>query len=481
MANKYDPSKNSSPFSFRNNTAEVPGKAASVAESGKRGADPFGVKAPGQDKSNRTGANSLFAPPSKKQDDPGVSYGYSKSLFGHKDEVSAYTAQMNARHAMDGRLRAILIAAVLTVVFIPLFTVLPKGLFGSGMPHLSPAYLIESFSLNVTGLVNWLTGGPVTSGVSIVFWQTAAIAFVGAALAVNGCVFQGALKNALAAPSTLGVTSGATLGTLLYTLAFGVPATAEVFTVVQSSQLREQLSNMDIPSYLFATQGRALCSMAGCFIVVALILLIAHIAGRGKVSKVALLIAGQVFAALVTGVIAVIRSYLMLYGTEAQQQALMTIVGGSVSSITGALSFCTLVVPIVIGLIIIMFMRFRLNLLAFGDEEAKSMGISTMATRNTVIIVCTAITGVVISFVGSVGFVGFLVPHLARKIVGPDFRYLVPASALFGSVFLLVAYYLMEMTSIFSGSLGTLTSLVGAVFFLIAVIRERAKGNVDWI
>lgn len=487
MARERKNDANSSPFSFGRDSS-VPGKGAvpkqvnGVAEGRRRGGDPFGVGVPGQGEPGAApSGGSLFAPPSGKQEDPGAAYGYSKSLFGHKDEVSVYTAQMDAKNALDGRVRSILIAAVLTIVLIPLIIILPKGLLGSGSPGISPAYIVEAMAANITGLVNWLTGGPVTTGASILFWQIAALAFVGAALAVNGCVFQGALMNALAAPSTLGVMSGATLGTLVYTLAFGVPATAEIFTVIQASELREQLGQMDVGSYLFATQGRALCSMAGCFIAVGLVLLVAHIAGRGKVSKVALLIAGQVFAALITGVIAVIRTYLLFYGTEEQQQALLTIVGGDISTVTGPLSFAVLVVPLVVGIAIIMAMRFRLNLLAFGDEEAKSMGISTMRTRNTVILVCTALTGVVVSFVGAVGFVGFLVPHLARKVVGPDFRYLVPASALFGSVFLLVAYYLMQATSIFSGSLGTLTSLVGAVFFLIAVIRERARGNVDWV
>ena len=479
-AQRYSP-PGQSPFSFGSSSTDVPGKTTSVADGMGMGKDPFGVKAPGQSQAPSMGADSLFGPPSKREEDPGVAYGYSKSLFGHKDEVSVYTAQMDARHAMDKRLRAILIAAILTLVFIPLFTVLPKGLFGTGVTAPTIAHIVESFSSNVTGMVNWLTGGPVTTGISIVFWQVAAIAFVGAALATNGCVFQGALKNPLASPSTLGVMSGATLGTLIYALAFGVPQTAEVFTVIQASELREQLSQMDPLTYIFATQGRALLSMVGSFIVVGLILLVAHIAGRGKVSKVGLLIAGQVFAALITGVIAIIRSYLMLYGTEEQQQALMAVVGGDISSITGLMSFCALVIPVVVGLVVIMIMRFRLNLLAFGDEEAKAMGISTAFTRNTMIFVCTALTGVVVSFVGNVGFVGFLVPHMARKVVGPDFRYLIPASALFGSTFLLVSYYFMQLTGAFSGSIGTLTSLVGAAFFFVVVIRERARGNADWV
>ena len=476
MAGK-DQTTGSSPFSFRPSDASVPGQADSVADGHRAGSDPFGSVS-----GSGAGDNPLFSAPAKGADDPGVAYGYRRSLRGHRDEVSVYTAQMDARHALDRRNAVLIVAGVLVLLLIPVLTVLPIGLFGSGAPALTPAYLIDSLGSNITGLANWMTGGPVTSGVSVLFWQTIAAAVVGAALALNGCVFQGALKNALAAPSTLGVMSGGTLGTLIYTLAFGVPASvAAANEAVKASELEAELAAMDWPSYLFATQGRALCSMAGCFIIVALVLLIAHIAGRGKVSKVALLIAGQVFAALITGVIAIIRQYLMYYGTVEQQEAIQSILGGSISTIVDGPDLLILAVPLVIGAIVIMLMRNRLNLLAFNDDEAKSMGINTLATRNFAIIVCTILTGVAVSFVGSVGFVGFLVPHLARKAVGPNLRYLVPASLLFGAIFLMLANYLMNLTSIFSGSLGTLTSLVGILFFLGMAVRERARGNVDWI
>lgn len=494
-------SNNPSPFAFKSrdaaavpgqNAADVPGRNATgapgqeiagsarsaqgVADARGGKGDPFGFR-----EQAKKQQDSLFAPPSKESQDPGAALGYTKSLFGHKDEVSVYTAQMDARNAVDSRVKIIMLLAVAAIVLVPLCTILPKGLIGAGAPPLTPAYLFESFAGNVEGLVNWVAGGPVTTGVSIIFWQTAAIAFVGAALALNGCVYQGALNNALASPSTLGVMSGATLGTLVYTMAFAVPESADVFTITQSSEVSAKLSSLDLPGYLLATQGRALFSVAGCFTVVALILVIAHIAGRGKVSKVALLIAGQVFTALITGVIAVMRTYIMRYGTLQEQEALSSMVGGSVTSITGPLSFCVLVVPLAIGMVVIMAMRQRLNILAFDEDEAKSMGTNTTAVRNATVIICTLLTGIVVSFVGSVGFVGFLVPHLARKLVGPNFRFLIPASALLGAVYLLLADYLMKATTLFSGSLGTLTSLLGVVFFLVIAIRERARGNVSWV
>ena len=485
----------SSPFTFNKGTSSVPGQGvpgqgvpgakASVpgalagdATQGRRGSKRGASLLSG---ASGNDGSALFAAPEEGQTDPGMAYGYRKSLFKRKDEVSIYTEQMDARTALDHRVKVIAGSCVLVVVLIFLVPILPTGLFGMGRDFPTPALVIEAFSTNIGGFINWVTGGPVTTGISITFWQTVAVAVAGATLALNGCIFQGALKNALAAPSTLGIMSGGTLGTIIFTLLFGVSASGEAITVIRASELAEQMEQMDIGSYLLATQGRALFSMAGCFIIVALVLLIAHIAGRGKVSKVGLLIAGQVFTALITGVITVIRYYIIYYGTEEQLAAMQRIIGGSVTDFTSPLSLVPLVVPVFIGICIIMAVRFRLNLLAFHDEEARTMGIKTTTTRNLVIIVCTVLTGVVVSYVGSVGFVGFLVPHIARKVIGPDFRYLVPASMLFGSIFLLLAYYFMNLTTLFSGSLGTLTALVGAVSFLVIAIRQRARGDVDWI
>ena len=109
------------------------------------------------------------------------------------------------------------------------------------------------------------------------------------------------------------------------------------------------------------------------------------------------------------------------------------------------------------------------------------MGISTMATRNFMVAICTIMTALVVSFCGTVGFVGFLIPHIARRIVGPDFRYYIPASICMGAIYLLLAHYIMNLGGFLAGSLGTFTSLIGVVFFIAVAIRQRARGNVDWI
>lgn len=394
-------------------------------------------------------------------------------------EAAAYVAQLQQKKIHDRRVRVFATSLVIALVLLPVLTILPTGVFsGNGM---TLALFLEQTGTNIVVLANWITGGSVVSGISVVFLQMLAAGIVGAALALNGCIYQGALNNALASPSTLGVVSGGTLGTLAYTLVLGVPASVGTATIVQASDVQAQLDAMDIWTYVLESQARFLFSLVGCLIVVGLILCISHIAGRGKTSKVALLIAGQVFATLITGVEAVIKSYINFYGSLEQQEALASVVGGSINAISNWISLAVLAIPLVIGAIIIICMRGRLNVLAFDPDEAKTMGLSVTATRNFVIVVCTILTGVVVSMVGSIGFVGFIIPHIARRIVGPDFRFLVPVSMTFGAVFLMLCNYLMNMTGILTGALGVFTSLIGAVFFLVVVIKERRAGNVEWV
>ena len=429
-------------------------------------------------------AGSLFTR-RKGEDALGPQYGYDKRRVRKHDEVSVYNQQMDKRYAMDARTRTLVLLTVLVIVLIPLFVITPSGwLTADGLQNGLAGWL-DLLQSNLRAFGNWVSGVPDGNGISIVFFQTLVVAVVGAALALNGAVYQGAMKNALASPSTLGVMSGGTLGTVVYLLVFMLPETDELVEkgveIHQASEVASYFHSLGLVDYIAVAWGRALCSIAGCFIVVGLVLLIAYIAGRGKVSKSALIIAGQVFAAVISGAIGVVRTYLTVYGSDAQVEAIRTTVGGSVTSVMNLVDVALIVVPLLIGFVIIMRLRFKLNLLAFGDDEARSLGIRAAGTRNAVIIVCTIMTAVVVSFCGNVGFVGFLVPHVARKVVGPDLRYLIPASALVGAVYLLIANYVMSLGSILSASLGTFTSLIGVVFFIVAIVSQRRRGNADWI
>lgn len=110
------------------------------------------------------------------------------------------------------------------------------------------------------------------------------------------------------------------------------------------------------------------------------------------------------------------------------------------------------------------------------------MGISTTRTRNLMVGLCTVMTALVVSFTGPVGFVGFMVPHIARRIIGPEFRYLLPATAALGAILVLLANWVANMgiPGIETGSAGVFTSVVGCVFFLITAFKTKGEKRAEW-
>ena len=136
-------------------------------------------------------------------------------------------------------------------------------------------------------------------------------------------------------------------------------------------------------------------------------------------------------------------------------------------------------VPLLVCMVVVLLMRRRLTLLSFGDDEAAAMGINVGRTRYAMIAVCTAMTAVAISFCGHVAFLGFISAHIARRIVGPDFRFLLPASLFTGAGLLTFIQYLCQSGLPFTdpNSAGTVCSVVGAIVFLGLVLSEWGKGR----
>jgi iron complex transport system permease protein len=127
---------------------------------------------------------------------------------------------------------------------------------------------------------------------------------------------------------------------------------------------------------------------------------------------------------------------------------------------------------ILIGIIPIYLLRWRINVLSLGDEEAKSMGIHTGRLRLAVVLGATLITSASVSVSGLIGWVGLVVPHLARMLVGSDYRRLLPASLLLGGGFLLIVDNFARLLATSEIPIGILTAFVGAPFFLYLILKE---------
>ena len=280
-------------------------------------------------------------------------------------------------------------------------------------------------------------------------------ALVGAALAASGVALQALLRNPLADPFVLGVSGGAALGGSLVLAASGLLGSAAGLGALAAS-------------------GSAVAAgaAAGATASTALVFALGRIGGR-LVPEAALLV-GVVFNAFAAGVVTLLK---VMAPPDQAARMLYWLTGSFGYASAGALSAgATLVAASLAGLVAL---SGRLNLLSLGDEEASSLGVEVGRARGAVFLAASIATGAAVALAGMVGFVGLIVPHFLRRSFGPDHRILVPAAALFGAAFLLVADLGARMAFVAFGSeppVGALTALAGGPFFLWLLRRSERTG-----
>jgi iron complex transport system permease protein len=129
--------------------------------------------------------------------------------------------------------------------------------------------------------------------------------------------------------------------------------------------------------------------------------------------------------------------------------------------------------PMLLGVIPLLLLRWRINVLSLGDEEARALGVNTGRLRLIVILCATLMTASAVSISGMIGWVGLVIPHLARMVVGPNYKILLPASTLIGATYLLLVDDLARLLCTTELPLGVLTSLIGAPFFLFLLVYSK--------
>lgn len=365
--------------------------------------------------------------------------------------------------------------------FVVLFAVmiLPTQMFYEFTTDMTPAAFIS----RVTGNFGALMGVFVGNGgeYETRFMAVLVCAVSGAALGICGSAYQGAFNNPLAAPKTLGVMAGGALGGLIYVvflrgLGPQMPSSNAAFTYAQR---QEWLATLNPLEWLWQTYGMSLCSILGCCLVVTIVVFITSVLSRGKLSNIIVIIFGTVFAASVTALISFARYWYTMDGDIDTADALKSIENYTMVSTYHYTDLLIVVLPIVLLMAVTLLMSKRLTVLSFGDDEAASMGINVNKSRLMLIAVCTVMTALSISFCGHVAFLGFISGHLARRIVGPNFKYLLPASLFTGGLLLTVVQYLCEsglpLTS--ANAAGSVTSILGSILFLIMVLSQWKKGG----
>jgi iron complex transport system permease protein len=273
-------------------------------------------------------------------------------------------------------------------------------------------------------------------------------ALVGAALACSGVVLQAIMRNPLADPFILGISSGAGLGAILAILS-------------------------GITWSFWAGSPIAVFAFAGAIATVWLVWSIAYFAGQSQVTS--LLLAGVVVNAFFSAVI-------MFLTSVAKSEQLRSTIYWLMGNITEKDSSTLLagVVCILSGIILLFGISNKLNIISLGKYEAQGLGVDIEKTKFLAFGATAFITAVAVSLSGLIGFVGLIVPHAVRLIFGPDHRRLLPLSAIIGGIFLIIADTLAR--TIFGQEqlpVGVITAIAGGPFFLILLARYTKK--VSWI
>ena len=285
------------------------------------------------------------------------------------------------------------------------------------------------------------TWGPETEVVvlSIRLPRILAALLVGSALSVSGAAYQGLFRNPMVSPDILGVSAGAALGAALAILFGGAMLQIQVCAFVG---------------------GLLAVSASGA--------IGAALAQRGDpvlVMVLAGIIIGTLFAALVS----------LVKFVADPNNTLPTItywLMGGLGAVT--LGDLAAVAPaIVVGVAVLTRLGWTLNVMSFGDDEARALGLSTRRLRLVVVVCATLATAAAVSISGLIGLVGLIVPHLGRMLVGPDHRRLLPVAALLGGGYLLAVDDLARSLFAVELPLGIVTSLIGAPFFIYLLARGQ--------
>ncbi len=263
---------------------------------------------------------------------------------------------------------------------------------------------------------------------------------VGAALSCAGAAYQGMFKNPLVSPDILGASAGAGFGaciaiyfsssvTVIQLAAFGCGLAAVGFACLINAKL-------DYDPILGLVLGGILIS--------------------------------SLFSAATSAI-----KYLADANDKLPEITFWLM--GSLSSIN-VRDVVSILAPMITGFVLLILFRWRLNVLAFGEEEARSLGVNTKHLRLIIIVASTLLSASAVSICGMVGWIGLVIPHLGRAVTGPDFRTLMPVTAVLGGTYLLLVDDLARCLGSVEVPLGILTAILGIPFFVI-IFKQNVKGE----
>jgi iron complex transport system permease protein len=298
------------------------------------------------------------------------------------------------------------------------------------------AFAVGRYPISVSEIFSVLFGQQVSPNVETVVLQVRgprvlAALVVGAALAAAGTAYQGMFRNPLVSPDILGVSTGAALGAVL-----------AIF-------LSLNVALIQLSAFLGGLLAVGLVYFVGSRL-------------RGHDPLLALVLTGVVIGTLLGSAIALLKYLADPYN---QLPAITYWLLGSLAAITPKEILYS--IPLILaGLAPMLLLRWRMNLLALPDDEARALGVDTRKLRTLIVAAATLMTAAAVAVSGIIGWVGLLIPHAARLLVGPDFGRLLPLAMLLGAAFLLAVDTLCRTIATIEVPPGVLTALIGTPFFL---------------
>lgn len=332
----------------------------------------------------------------------------------------------------DQQYRIVLLGLFLALVCTGLIS------FAIGYYPLSPLEVFQAF------LTHFGYKGTVSPQAMTIFWsirlpRILSAIFIGASLSVAGSAYQGMFHNPLVSPDILGVSSGASLGA--------------AFAILNGA------TNWEIQVSAFI----------GGVTAVALSYLISRKSAHSQ--TLSLVLTGSMIMSLCNAGVTMIKY--VSDPNDVLQQITFWLMGSLTK--TDMESFRWSFLPMLVGIIVIMILRWQINLLTLDEEEARSMGINIRFYRLIFIAASTMLSAAAVCLGGLIGWVGLMIPHMARALVGADYKRLIPASAMLGAVYLLIMDDIARSILSMEIPLGVVTSIMGAPFFVYLIIKRKER------
>ena len=328
-------------------------------------------------------------------------------------------------------------AYALAAVLILLATVL-VGL-GAGRMAISPSDVLGILAQQVSGAASSYPKAFVLTVVNIRLPRVVAALLVGSALAISGAAYQGLFKNPMVSPDILGASAGASFGACL-----GILLSASNHVV-------------------------QLTAFAAGFAAVSITYASARHLGRGANQTLLLVLCGLIVGTLFQAFVSLIK-YTADPDTKLPEITYWLM--GSIAKVTWD-DLKVFMLPYILGAVPLLLLRWRLNTLSFGDMEAESLGVNVAVLRAVFILCATLLTSAVVAIAGIVGWVGLIIPHLVRFVFGPDNRFVLPISLVIGGAFMILVDTACRSLMASEIPLGILTSVIGAPFFFIVLLRTQ--------